>query len=383
MIGETLFWIGIGALGYAYLGYPMLLAAFWPLLRYRPKTGTLSPALSMIVAAHNEAEVIGAKVENFLGLGCPDRCELIVVSDASSDGTDEIVSAFHDPRVALLRQEPQAGKSAALNRAVSSATGEILVFSDANSMFEQDALMKLTEPFADPSIGAVSGVLQYRDGADSGEGLYWRYEQQVKRLESNAGRLLGANGAIYAIRRELYPLLHPLDVNDFRVPYEALMRGLRAVLVSQAIAVEQAAPTVKGEMARKVRIISRAIPMFLSLFPRTLAAGRPFVAWQLLSHKILREIQALFFVLMLVGAVWATAARTASGGYLLGAQILGYGVGAAGWAMPRLRRLRPIQAATYVTMIAVASILALMRWLSGRNRAVWQRTERVAGAGRR
>ena len=105
MTGETLFWIGIGALGYAYLGYPLLLSAVSLILRYRPKTGPLSPTVSMIVAAHNEAEVIGAKVDNFLDLGCPGRCELIVVSDASTDGTDEIVSAFQDPRVVLLRQE--------------------------------------------------------------------------------------------------------------------------------------------------------------------------------------------------------------------------------------------------------------------------------------
>lgn len=380
MIGEIIFWAGIAALGYAYLGYPILLLALSPVMKYRPSGRPPALPLSMIVAAHNEAPVIGDKIANFLNLECGGDSELIVVSDASTDGTDEIVSGFNDPRVILLRQDPQAGKSAALNRAVSAAKGEILVFSDANSIFQRDALIRLTEPFGDPRVGAVSGLLQYT-GGDTGEGLYWRYEQRVKRLESAAGRLLGANGAIYAIRRDLYPHLDPLDVNDFRVPYEALLRGFRAILVPEAVAVEEAAPTVGGEMARKVRIMSRAIPMFLSLLPRTLAAGRPLVAWQLLSHKVLREMQALCFLLMLSGAIWATAAQTTWGPYFLSLQVLGYGVGAAGWAIPRLRRLRPIQAATYLTMIAAASVLALIRWLTGRNRAIWRRTQRAQESG--
>jgi len=170
-------------------------------------------------------------------------------------------------------------------------------------------------------------------------------------------------------------------VNDFRVPYEALIRGFRVVLAPEAIAYEQTATSVRGEMARKVRIMSRAIPMFLSLLPRTMTAGRPLVAWQLLSHKILREIQAVFFLLMAFGAVWAAVVHSAWGFHILAIQMVGYVVGAAGWAMPRLRRLRPIQAATYVTMIAVASTLALARWLAGRNRPTWQRTQRDPESG--
>lgn len=130
-------------------------------------------------------------------------------------------------------------------------------------------------------------------------------------------------------------------------------------------------------MARKVRIMSRALPMFFSLLPATLGAGRPLVAWQLLSHKLLREVQAVFFLAMLGGAIWSSLSGSKLGPWLLGVQLVGYGIGAAGWASQALRRLLPIKVATYVTMIAISSAWALARWLSGRNRPTWQRTARM------
>ena len=328
MTGDLLFWLGLAALGYAYVGYPLLLGLLAPVFGQAFRQAEQEPSVSLIVAAHNESEVIGEKLANTLSLDYPaDRLQLIVISDASTDSTEEIVRGCSDPRVALLRQEQQGGKSAALNRGVEAATGEVLVFSDANSMFAPGAVRALVRRFADPKVGAVSGELVYEaDQAHTGEGIYWRYEQVVKALESRMGRLLGANGAIFAMRRELVPQLHPLDVNDFRLPYQALLEGRAAVLAREATATERAAPSPGGEMARKVRIMSRALPMFFSLFPRTLRAGRPLVAWQLLSHKILREVQAVFFLAMLVGAVWSDARRVGAGAVAAG--------GAACWLRP-------------------------------------------------
>ena len=379
MTGDTLFWVGLGSLAYIYLGYPLLLVLLVPFLRQRFQEGDQAPVISLIVAAHNEAAVIAEKIENTLALDYPaHRWRLIVISDASDDGTDDLVRGYRDPRITLLRQDPQGGKSAALNRGVEEASGELLVFCDANSIFATDALRALTRRFADPRVGAVSGVLEYReDQAHTGEALYWRYERVVKGLESRMGRLLGANGAIFAVRRELVPRLHPLDVNDFRIPYQAVLAGRAAVLAPDATATERAAATVGGEMARKVRIMSRALPMFFSLLLPTLRAGRPLVAWQLFSHKLLREVQAVFFLAMLGGAIWSTLAGRGLGWWLLGVQVIGYGLGGAGWASRGLRRLLPVKAATYVTMIAVTSMWALARWLAGGNRPTWQRTHRA------
>jgi hypothetical protein len=379
MSGDALFWIAFGALAYLYLGYPLLLAFVALFLSRACQEDEQTPAVSLVVAAHNESAVIADKIRNTLALDYrADRIQLIVVSDASDDGTDDIVRSCSDTRVVLVRQEQQGGKSAALNRGVAEASGEILVFSDANSMFVPGAVRALVRRFADPRIGAVSGVLHYEaDRAATGEGLYWRYEQIVKGLESRTGRLLGANGAIFAIRREFMPRLHPLDVTDFRIPYQALIEGRSVVLAPEAAAREQAAATLGGEMARKVRIMSRALPMFFSLVPPTIRAGRPLVAWQLVSHKLLREIQAVFFLSMLVGAAWSWAAGSGLGPWLLGVQAAGYGIGAAGWASRTLRRLLPVRVATYVTMIAVTSVWAVARWVSGRNRATWMRTART------
>ena len=143
MIGETIFWVGFAALAYAYAAYPLLLRTLAPVLRYRPRRGPLGLSISMVVAAHNEESVIEEKLRNFLALEYPGPAELLVVSDASTDETDEIVSRCGDPRVILLRQEPQAGKTAAMNRAVAEAGGAVLIFSDANSIFREDALVRL------------------------------------------------------------------------------------------------------------------------------------------------------------------------------------------------------------------------------------------------
>jgi glycosyltransferase involved in cell wall biosynthesis len=328
--------------------------------------------------------VIEHKICNFLALRYPaELVELIVVSDGSTDGTDGIVSRCADPRVRLLRQEPRAGKSSALNLGVAAAQGEVLVFSDANSMFAPEALEELMAPLSSPEVGAVSGVLVYQQEiAHSGEDLYWRYEQVVKRLESRLGALLGANGAIFAIRKELMPRLRPLDVNDFRIAYQAMLEGRQVFLNPAARAAEEAAGGVSGELGRKVRIMSRALPMFLSLLGPTLRQGRIQAAWQLISHKLMRESQALFFAAMLLGAGWGALAGGPFGKWAFGLQLAGYAVGTLGWLWPQSRRLLPIRFATYVTMIAVASAWAMARWLAGRNTATWRRTERSAVSSR-
>jgi len=382
--GDILFWCGFGAFLYAYLGYPLLLAAMGGVRGRDLPWGDRRPRVSLVVAAHNESAVIEHKIRNFRALRYPaELVELVVVSDGSTDGTDDIVSRCADPRVRLLRQEPRAGKPSALNLGVRAARGEVLVFSDANSMFAPDALEQLLGPLAAPQVGAVSGVLAYHGGvAGSGEDVYWRYEQVVKRLESRLGALLGANGAIYAIRKELVPHLRPLDVDDFRIAYQALLEGKQVFLNPAARAEEEAAGSVSGELGRKVRIMSRALAMFLSLLGPTLRRGRVQAAWQLISHKLMRESQALFFAAMMLGAGWGALTGSAFGKWALGLQLAGYAVGTLGWLWPQGRRLLPIRFATYVTMIAVASAWAMGRWLAGRNAATWRRTERSVASPR-
>lgn len=362
---------------YAYFGYPALLSIVARMRRFQVSAfGSDLPIITMVVAAWNEESVIEEKIENTLTQDYPsERLSLIVVSDGSTDRTDSIVERFAaaTPRVRLLHTEGRAGKSVALNIGVAATSADVLVMTDANALFRFDAVRHLVGPLSDPAVGAVSGQLSYRrgEGTEATEGAYWRYEQVVKRLESSIGSLLGANGSVYAVRRSLYHPVLPRDVNDFRIPYEVLLEGKAVVLEPCAVSLETAALDLWREYGRKTRIMSRAIPTMLALIPRTVMRGRFLLLWQLISHKLLREVQGVFFLAMLVGAAWGTASRDVALLAFLVAQLSLYGLGILGWTLPHAR-LRPLRLAAHFDMIALASVAALGRWIGGRIRPTWE-----------
>jgi len=370
-------WGAFAVFLYAYFGYPLLLRLLIRLRRPRPlAAGDIQPSVTMVVAAWNEERVIAEKTENTLALDYPsDRLDLIVVSDGSTDHTDEIVESYaqRTGRVRLLHTAGRQGKSVALNTGVPAARGEIVVLTDANAIFRQDAIARLVRAFSDPRVGAVSGELRYHreTGIGEGEGVYWRYEQAVKRCESALHSLLGANGSIYAIRKSLFRPVHPRDVNDFRIPYEVLLEGYWVVLEPEAVSFEHTAGGLWAEYRRKVRIMARAIPMMLALVWPTLARRRLLALWQLVSHKIMREIQGVFFLAALGGAAWGAVLCDRWLSLFLAAQVALYLLGALGWALPSVSRWRPARLAAHYDMIALASVAALWLWLTGRVRATW------------
>lgn len=369
-------WGAFLVLIYAYFGYPLLLLIIGRLRRMPPLvTSDALPRVTMVIAAWNEENVIARKLDNALSQSYPQHLlDVIVVSDGSTDATDEIAAGYAErtKRVTLLRTSDRQGKSGALNVGVPAAAGDIVVLTDANAMFAPDAVASLVRPFADDRIGVVSGQLHYvnHDSAGEGEGAYWRYEQRVKRAESALGALLGANGSIYAIRREFFRPLRHRDVDDFRIPYEALLRGSQAVIEPAAESFEPTAGDLWAEYRRKVRIMATAIPMMLALIGPTLVRGRLLLLWQLISHKVLREIQGLFFLGMLIGSGWGTAIGDHWLLALLMAQIALLGGGAAGWA--RSVPWRVLKLAAHYDMIVIASLAALGLWVSGRVRPTWQ-----------
>jgi cellulose synthase/poly-beta-1,6-N-acetylglucosamine synthase-like glycosyltransferase len=378
---HTVFWICLGLLLYAYFGYPLLLLL---LGAFRGREAALQgeqtlPSVSLVIAAFNEARVIAHKIENSLSLDYPrELLETLVVSDASTDATDEIAHRYAFQGVRLIRQPQRMGKTAALNMGVPAAQGEIVVLSDANAMYEPQAVRMLVSRFADERVGVVSGQLRYRppegQPAGSQERTYWLYEESVKRLESRLHSLLGANGSIYAIRRALFePIIarRPL-VDDFTIPFDILLKGWQAVLEPRAVSWEAGAPSLGAEYRRKVRIMARAITTMLRGLRRSLNPPRPLIVWQLISHKLLREVQAVFFVGMLVSSGLLAAQGKSIYMVLLGGQALLYFLGALGTAFPRLCRLRPVALAGHISMIVLASIAALLVWASGRTRATWQ-----------
>ena len=312
---EVIFWVAIGLIVYTHVGYGLLLRAVAPKRsRHETPDPAEPPSVSLIVAAHNEGEVIAEKVANMIALDYPaGRVELIVASDGSTDNT---VAASDAVKVLDL---PRQGKVPTQDAAADVATGEILAFSDANAFWDTYALRELVRPFGDPDVGYVCGQLAYLapDGANQ-EGAYWRYENWVRGLESRIGSVTAGNGAIYAVRREAYMRLDPRTSHDLSFPFNMVKRGWRAVYEPAARAVERPAPSIEGEFRRKRRMMSHAWPVVLGggmLNPR----GYGLVyGLEILSHRVLRyatpflHVIALGANLVLLGEGWVYKATWAA-----------------------------------------------------------------------
>lgn len=293
---EIIFWISIALIVYAHIGYPLCL---WLIDQARggsdpsgsvPAAPTqFQPRISLIVAAYDEEAVIADKVSNALALDYPrELLQVIVTSDGSRDRTVEIARAAGADLVLDL---PRGGKVAALNQAVAEADGEILAFSDANSMWRPDALRRLLKPFSDPKVGYVCGQVRFSGGEGGNqEGLYWRYEMAVREMESNLAGITAGNGGIYAVRRDAYVELHPSRGQDLSFPFELTKRGWRPLYEPSAVAEELMAPTVQGEFGRKRRMmwgVWDAMFGWGMLSPRGYS---PLYYWEILSHRLCRYL---------------------------------------------------------------------------------------------
>jgi len=320
---ETLFWVSAFVIGYVYAGYPLLLA-LWSALPWLPPSGGRSaasrlpsgshgidrrwPALSIIVAARNEAARLPARVANLLNIPYPGPREVIVVSDGSTDGSVECLAAFEGVRVLDL---PAGGKPLALNAGVAAATGEILVFADARQQFCEDALVALAAPFEDETVGGVTGELildcETSDGGSTigeGVGLYWTYEKWLRRKESAVWSTLGATGAIYALRRTVWqPLPAGTLLDDVLAPMRAVLSGYRIVFEERARAFDRASPDARVEARRKTRTLAGNYQI-LAQEPRLLLPIVNPVWLQYGSHKIGR----LLVPWALIGVFLASAA---------------------------------------------------------------------------
>lgn len=294
---------------YVYVGYPALL---WILTLGKPTvTHTRKeafPSVTLVISCYNEVEVIREKLRNSLELDYPKGLlKIIVVSDGSDDGTDELVREFSGDAVTLIRQEGRLGKTMGLNLAMAEVVSEITVFSDANAMYAPDAIAKLVRNFADQKVGYVVGAALYTDsdhGASAhNENLYWRYELAVKDMESRLYSVVGGDGAIYAIRSELWEPLQQQDINDFVNPLQVVSKGYRGVFDSEARCFEETAGDFDREVARKERIVNRSIR---GLF-RVRSVMNPFrtgiFSLMVISHKLLRWMLPLFLALGVVGSV--------------------------------------------------------------------------------
>lgn len=376
MSAEAAFWLAVVTLGYTWIGYPVLLALTAPFTRAPRRSLTSRPRLSVIIAAYNEERWIEAKLRSTLEQRYPpDRLEVIVVSDGSTDRTEAIVARVAGPRVRLIRQEPRAGKSAALNRGAAAATGDLLIFTDANALFAPDALARLAAAFADPRVGLVSGQGLYGAASDGdaravGNG-YVRYEALVRSGESALGVMAGADGAVYALRRQLFQPLHPADVNDLLHPLQADLAGYLSHFDPNAYTIEPPSADGGGELRRHMRIIAQGIHLLQRWLPPLVAARRWRLVWALLSHRVLRWSSALF----LVTAFVANLALLRPGEFYhltLAVQLGFYGLAMLGFVAERAGlRLGRLAVPYYFCIVSAAGVGGLARYLRRGAEAVW------------
>lgn len=369
----SLFYISALLLLYAYVLYPMVLIALSPSQPRRDGAdddcagNTAAPSLSVIVAAYNEERCIAQKIENFLSCRYSGEAEMIVVSDGSSDRTAEIAESMAGERVRVIRQRERRGKGVAVNAGAQAARGELLVFTDANAMFAADALEKVARPMRDQSIGLVTGVSRY-PGETIGS-TYQRYEQMLKGLESRLGVVAGADGALYAIRRDLFKPLDPALINDFVHPIVASLAGAQSVMAGDAFALEEF--SAAGEFARQVRMVSQAALVYFRLLPELIAKRRWRSILVLTSHKLLRWLT----IPLLAIAVIATVPLAGRGGtfrVVLGMEILFALIAAIGMVASRRGTEGKATFAYQFVALNCAQAVGLWRCFSGEVPVVWE-----------
>lgn len=372
------FWVAVVFVAYTYFIFPGLIFLRGLVLRRPCQSEEITPQVSMLIAAHNEADSIGAKLDNVLSLDYPsDSLEVIVASDGSEDGTNAIVEEYEEQGVTLLSL-PRVGKAPALNAAADAARGEILVFSDANSIYAADAIRVLVQPFADAKVGGVAGNQRYlrQNSAPSegqGEKSYWRFDRQLKLYQSLAGNATSATGAIYAIRRSLFQAIPSGVTDDFYTSTGVIVQGYRLVFAPDAVAYEPVAPSSGREFERKVRVITRGLQAVI--LRRTLLNPfrYGFYALQLFSHKVLRRmvIFPLLILAVLSPLLWSQGliyrlATVAQAGF--------YGLAALRLVLrdTRLGRSRVFTLPFYFCMVNVACLRATLNLLRGHRIERWE-----------
>jgi cellulose synthase/poly-beta-1,6-N-acetylglucosamine synthase-like glycosyltransferase len=369
------FWVPFWTLAYAYAGYPALV---WLLARAfgrEPRRADVTPSVSLLIPAYNEAAHMDARLRNTLSLDYPrERLEVVVASDGSTDATNAIVERYRDRGIRLIALPSNIGKTAMLSQVVPQLRGEIIVFSDASSELAPDALRTLVRAFADPAVGCVCGLYRLEAPVDlrgEGEGLYWKYETFIKRQESRLHSILGAHGAFYGIRASLFrPLSGSMINDDYLIPMRIVAQGYRAVYEPRAVAMEREAASVEGEFARRRRIAAGNCQQIVEL-AHLLSPARGWVAFTLWSHKVLRTVAPLFMIALLVGSFALPAGPREAA---LAGQALFYGSAWLGYVCQRRgRRVPVLSAPLYFCLGNLAMLAGLLNYGFSRKALVWER----------
>lgn len=396
MIG-FFFWSFIAFVIYTYAGYPILIGL---LARCRPRTRwsdpSQLPSVTLLIAAYNEEESIGAKIENSLALDYPrDRLQILVAADGSNDRTREIVAACADRGIELSYVPQRSGKMAAINRAMQLVRGEIVIFSDANNHYAAECIYRLVAPFADPSVGAVTGakrIIKEERGLSAMGALYWHYESFIKESESRLGSCVAAVGEIFAIRRSLFRAAPSYIINDdFYMLMDVLKTGKRVIYCPDALSFEHTSSKASDEVERWSRIVAGRYQAMV-LAPRLFPWRRPFLVWQVISHKFCRPFVAIAllcaFACSILPIIWPPVPghfnmfRLAPpyNVILFLPQALLWGIGLAGMYVEWPGRIGKLfYLPTFLLNANWAALVGLWRGMRKQQSVLWNRVQREAG----
>jgi cellulose synthase/poly-beta-1,6-N-acetylglucosamine synthase-like glycosyltransferase len=374
---EIIFFLSLFTVVYIYAGYPAMIYCLALLSgRKKARSADYEPPVTIVIAAYNEEHCIDETIVNKLALDYPPgKLEILVISDGSTDATDAIVRKHFSAGVRLIRQEPRAGKTAALNAAIKEAGGEILIVADANSMYERQALRKLLRNFTDPSVGYVTGKMIYTnaDGSLSGDGCsaYMKYENFLRTYETKVHSIVGVDGGIDAFRKKLYMIMRPDQLPDFVLPLRVVEQGYRVVYEPEAVLKEAALADSSDEYRMRVRVSLRALWALWDLRRLLNVFKYGVFSWQLFSHKVLRYLAVLFLAGLLISA----SALSHDNLFYSTAFVLQAAFYAMAFASPLVqklsRKVKLLYIPYYFTLINLAAGHALLKFIMGKKQAIW------------
>jgi biofilm PGA synthesis N-glycosyltransferase PgaC len=385
------FWLSLAIVFYTFAGYGILLYLIIWLKRIVKGRGAvvaplnkLMPCCTLVIAAHNEEQIIEEKIQNCLALKYPDgKLKIVFVTDGSTDSTPDIISRY--PEITLLHQNGRSGKIAAMHRAMTYVTSEIAVFTDANTFLNAEALVNICRHYVDKTVGAVAGEkrVQMDESADAsaaGEGFYWKYESALKKWDSELYSVVGAAGELFSVRRLLYQDVEPDTIlDDFMISMLIAAKGYRIIYEPQAYAVESASENVTEELKRKVRIAAGGIQSILRLKGLLNPFKYPILSFQYISHRVLRWTVTPFLLILVFALDAALALQP--GGILFKtiflAQLLFYTLALTGMIMEKRHiRIKALFVPYYFCVMNYAVMMGIVRYFSKKQSAAWERAQR-------
>jgi cellulose synthase/poly-beta-1,6-N-acetylglucosamine synthase-like glycosyltransferase len=379
---KIFFWASIFFIFYTYLGYPLISLFLGIFFKKRINRGDFFPSLSLIIPAFNEESVIREKLENSLKLDYPKQKLEIIVCSESTDNTNSIVKEYSKRRVKLVEFSGRQGKSKMLYNTVPLSKGQVLVFSDANSIYSKNALIKLSGNFADSAIAAVAGKLSITNSKFSaisaGESWYKKYENIIRRFDSLRHSVIGVDGAMFALRREAYFPLSPERGDDFELAVEVLIRNKGVVFEPEAVCFEKASLASQVEIKRKIRIVSWFLKSFFILLSKMFSPFKPGLIFRMISHKLLRWFSPYFFISLFFASFFLLKQ-----GFFFKlifiSQSIFYFFGALGWLLKERKKViipLALKIPFYFLVVNYAFLAGTVAAARQKQRPFWEKSQR-------